>query len=409
MNYKKSGLHKIILLLSLLIVSLLAACKGGSKHESGGGASKDGEPQWDLFSSEDEYNEDGPARLEESVEEYAEKRLKETGYERDFTVADKPEECVDNEGTTDLYWKITLNDGKAFYVVDDAAAGVEGTAHKYEDDLDAMILADVFSDFKNDNPTMFTTANLVARGPGVSGISFSNTVVADFESIDELKKLYDDLSEFAEYINRCEYRIEARYQFVFNHRIRRKTPISSPLFSKGDAKGSLVYNEKKNRFEFDKYSNDLEGAYKELALVCFEFGYDDILSSIPEDIVEEAKASVSERVGIKNADGKIKMYNDIIPDHSFGISYSLLYEILKREGISVSGDKYHFTYTDDGDTYEMSYDFCDYEYNYKEPGDSRKGFYYIKNGEKMPMSSYYNFHFDEKTIKNVTSLDIAIK
>jgi hypothetical protein len=84
---------------------------------------------------------------------------------------------------------------------------------------------------------------------------------------------------------------------------------------------------------------------------------------------------------------------------SYGISFSTIYEVLRRTGYPVYGTKDDFTFTGiDGSVYEMSESFIDNDW-----------YYYIKDGEHVPMEAYFYDHFYSGELKEFTGIEVAEK
>ena len=84
---------------------------------------------------------------------------------------------------------------------------------------------------------------------------------------------------------------------------------------------------------------------------------------------------------------------------SYGISFPTIYEVLSRSGYPVSGTKDDFTFEGiDGSTYEMSESFIENDW-----------YYYIKDGEHVPMEAYFYDHFYVGKVKEFTGIEVAEK
>ncbi len=90
---------------------------------------------------------------------------------------------------------------------------------------------------------------------------------------------------------------------------------------------------------------------------------------------------------------------------SYGISFGNLYQVLVNEGIFVEGDEEHYSfYGADGNFYDISYDFIN-ELQYRDK--TQIGYYYMKNGEIVPMKSYFYNHFNQREVETMTGLKLV--
>lgn len=102
----------------------------------------------------------------------------------------------------------------------------------------------------------------------------------------------------------------------------------------------------------------------------------------------------------------IEFYDDIIGNpYAYGVSYSSFYEILKREGFNPKGNRWHYSFIGKNNTcYEISYDFDDYYF----AEENKYGYYYLKNGRKVPMNFYFHKNFTAQEIEKMTGLLLKI-
>ena len=82
---------------------------------------------------------------------------------------------------------------------------------------------------------------------------------------------------------------------------------------------------------------------------------------------------------------------------SYGISFPTIYEVLSRSAYPVSGTKDEFTFEGiDGSIYQMSESYIENDW-----------YYYIKDGEHVPMDAYFYDHFDVGKIKELTGIEVS--
>ena len=69
------------------------------------------------------------------------------------------------------------------------------------------------------------------------------------------------------------------------------------------------------------------------------------------------------------------------------------------DGYDVQGDAHHYSFTaKDGSSYEFSYDFRENE-----------AYYYLKDGEKVPMDYYFYNHFVPGRLQSMFGLDVKLQ
>lgn len=69
------------------------------------------------------------------------------------------------------------------------------------------------------------------------------------------------------------------------------------------------------------------------------------------------------------------------------------------------GDRWHYSFVGENNTcYEISYDFDDYYF----AEENKYGYYYLKNGEKVPMNFYFYKNFTAQEIERMTGLLLKI-
>ena len=91
-----------------------------------------------------------------------------------------------------------------------------------------------------------------------------------------------------------------------------------------------------------------------------------------------------------------------------GISFGTLYALLKTEGFNPRGNAWHYAVkASDGALLEFSYDFNDLSGFNDRQGKLQRGYYYISDGKKVRMSTYYDNHFDASEIEKLTGLSVA--
>lgn len=315
-----------------------------------------------------------------------------------FSVSKEYEEVKGDDGYTDKVWTVTVegDDKFEFVVHDDFHWGMEVLNNGLQNDY--MYVALVYLYEKYDKCELLELYE-------EKNIRTSAKLVGSYNNLEELKKLFEEAEKFAGYVEKCGYDIE----FYVNFRM--KNPLREncvKTLEAGDFNDSLKTDGKED-FE-EAYSN----AVKEYLLASITYRFEDKLSEFTEEEIKEAVEGCKYRVAVSSDgtySGKFVFYDDLCGKiYTSAVTFGTLYEILVREEIAVTGDNWHYSFTGaDGSVYEISYDFCDYIYkNDDYPYEEMKGYYYVKDGEKVPMDYYYYNYFREKEVLEMTGVLIDV-
>lgn len=214
--------------------------------------------------------------------------------------------------------------------------------------------------------------------------------------------LRDDYSEAVVYQKKDELDFESLQADFYMENGRYRT-IGEYEDTSGDTIGVLS-----NEINYQKF-------LFHYILTSYDYRYEVIDTFASEDI-EKALSELDRFVGIYEGDKeewedyeteKIRYYDDLVADqYGYGISFSTLYEILKREGFEPEGEPWHYLFVGAEDVfYEISYDFNDYPF--ESDGEKKYGYYYKKDEEKMPMGYYFYTHFRPYQIEEMTGLKVV--
>lgn len=316
-----------------------------------------------------------------------------------FSVSKDYEEVEGDDGYTDKVWTVTVkgDDKLEFVVHDDFHWGMEALVNTLWDDYMYVALVHLYEEYDecellelHEEKDIRTYAELVGS----------------YDNLEELEALFEEAEDFAEYAEDCGYDIEFYVNFRMENPLRDN--CDRPL-NDGDCKG-FFRTDGKTDFE-DAY----ETAVKEYLLTSIIYRFEDKLSEFTEEEIKDAVKNCKYRVAVSKDgtdSGELVFYDDLCGKmYTSAVTFGTLYEILVREGVEVTGDSWHYSFTGaDGNIYEVSYDFCDYTY-YGEigEGDEKSGYYYIRNGEKIPMDYYYYNYFWEKDVLEMTGLLINVR
>lgn len=232
------------------------------------------------------------------------------------------------------------------------------------------------------------------------GRQFVN-VTARFNGREELEQVYEELAQFNEYMKSRE---DERFHITITmeNALQDKYGYDSPEFVKmfsylGQCR--LYYDNFGDNNQ--KLHDDILGCYL-AGLISFrledqlaEFTQDEILEICQE--IWRCSATNTHPIAVSrgnNEEGeKIWDYYDDLISVNQELSRGMLYEIMRREGIPVEGDSWHYSFTGiDDSVYEFSYDFH----------DEHAGWYYYQDGVKT--EGYEEFNEDE--IRQLTGLEV---
>ena len=123
--------------------------------------------------------------------------------------------------------------------------------------------------------------------------------------------------------------------------------------------------------------------------------------------LEQAVSDAQRPYVIIRADGSTVSYPDLLLKQYGGdMSFGMLYEVLTREGFDTEGTSDAFTVTGvDGSVYTFSYWFNDYPFylgNYE--AEPQGGYYYLKDGEKVPMPNYHVKHITSAFFEEISGM-----
>lgn len=298
------------------------------------------------------------------------------------------------DGYTDRIWTAKIPDsGIEFHVIDDYHWGMESVTNYLKNDYDEAVLAYIETQL----PKFEYIKTSTYKKDGI----FYGEITGKYENLQELKECHDELENIKKAFVDLGYdNLQIAYQIEYVHPLRNVTDY---VIDDGDTWGNT------------KSIDSFEDMKKEYITTVLDYRYEDLQSFSPEEI-KSSLDNYMYPVGIYRGnqtdkslydESDIEYYDDIIANkYAYGISFGSLYEILKRENMNPEGDYWHYSFTGaDGSVYEISYDFNDYPFT-DSYSETRNGYYYIKDGEKVPMNYYFYNHFTESEVYNMTGLNI---
>ena len=315
-----------------------------------------------------------------------------------FSVSKDYEEVEGDDGYTDKVWtvKVKGDDKLEFVVHDDFHWGMESLTNSLNDDYKYVALVHLYEEYDEcELLELYEEENIRTYAE----------LVGNYDNLDELEELFEEAAEFAEYVDDCGYDIEFRVNFK----------MENPLSDNGVKE--IIDGDYSTWIEADDnydYEDTYEAAVDKYLLTSIIYRFEDNLSEFSDKEIKEAVKGCAYRVAVSSdgtKDGEFEFYEDLCGKmYTSSVTFGTLYEILVREGVDVTGDSWHYSFVGvDGITYEISYDFCDYtHYGEIEEGDEKNSYYYIRNGEKVPMDYYFYNYFSEKEVLEMTGILIDV-
>lgn len=322
------------------------------------------------------------------IEDYLEEKYGIT----DVSISDSYEEYITNEAGEKLVDKIwTVKDKKnniEFHVIDNHSNGMEMSKNYLSDDFSGSLY---IKNTKNKNIGNIKTKKRDEYGGKTNEID----LICDFNNKNELNKCYDEIKNIYDTYTKKYPNFNIFYQIIYTK--------EKNIHGRNNA-GRVGYI---NMLYKDDVYNDLIYNY-------YSFGYSNRIDEIINEMTTE---DINNLFNNKNTDilykvdnnnSILKQYDDIIGvNNGNGLSVAGLYYLLKDEGYVVNGTKENFNVNDkNGNVLEFSYNFNDYVYG--DAAESHLGYYYRKNGEKIPMKDYYCDYFESNVIKELFDINICI-
>lgn len=299
------------------------------------------------------------------------------------------------DGYTDKIWTVIIPDsGITFHVVDDHYWGMESVTNYLRNDYNEAVLAYT--------ETMLPQFEYIKTSSYIEDGVFCGEIRGSYSNILELEECYDELEKINKAFADLGYdNLDISYRLEHIHPLRNATKY---VIDEGD-----IFGHTGSLKTFDDM-------VKEYMTTVLDYRYEDVLPFSEEEIrfALEDYAHIAgiyrgtETVREFYSESDITYYEDIIANkYGYGISFGSLYEILKREGLNPEGNSRHYTFTGTGGSiYEISYDFTDYPFTVSD-SKTLNGYYYIKDGEKVPMEYYFYNHFRDSEIFGMTGLKIV--
>ncbi len=278
---------------------------------------------------------------------------------------------------TDRVWTAHLksNPDLEFEIISHEYWGMESIAHSIETTYHYVYGKHYFDLYSNKNSTDFVPSYDEV-------VTSSYRLEAKFDDRNDLSNIIDQAEDIGKYME--EKGIEESVRFFIEYNDPLITAKVSNVSEYADCSSSLDDVEETLLNDFRLYAADYRLA----------------LDQFTEDEIIEAVSNSKYGFAVIRTDGSEIVYPDLAESRfGYGISFGCLYEILAREGFYPYGTPENFTFMGiDGSYYEFSYDFNDYDFG------GNTGYYYFKDGVKIPMSYYFYNHFRTDFLKKISGL-----
>lgn len=284
--------------------------------------------------------------------------------------------------------------GIEFHVIDDHYNGMESVSNYLRNDYDEAVLAHIEAQL----PRLESLKIYSYTEDDI----FCGKIGGEYSNYQELYDCYEELEEITEAFANLGYEnLDVSFRFEHIHPLRNVTDY---VIDEGD-----IFGHTGTEMSFDDM-------FKEYITTVLDYRYED-LQSFSDAEISSALEDYSYMVGVYRGietdkelfdEKDITYYGDIIANkYCYGVSFGSLYEILKREGFNPEGNSRHYTFTGvGGSVYEISYDFSDYPFEASNH-QTRNGYYYIKDREKIPMEYFFYNHFTDSEIYELTCLRLV--
>ncbi len=313
-----------------------------------------------------------------------------------------PEQCsikkISGEGESDVYEvstdKYNLDKELTFYVFRNASSNMIGAVTWYWDDnfKDELFYA-IYP--QEQWPSVLQAHQEYAPDFEIGPLTFYEDMQSAMETTDKIVELYKSHG-FSKDIIPWSH-VQGRYTDTM-----RVDGVTDSQYYLEDVPKELIYqalfesehlaninDDNVDSFNSDYYKTEMEKYYLDWAV---ENGLVDIYSKFSYEDRLEIHGYGWDGYYYAVVDGEATdEAEEIFTDYDGTLPYSSFYKLLKRQGIPVEGDWYHYKFTGiDGKEYEFGYDQCILE---ADPVSSRdasdtdfsrtfNNFYYICDGEK---------------------------
>lgn len=313
----------------------------------------------------------------------------------------------DEEGYLDHLWTLVDEDSKVtFHVLDDYYWALEEVENKLLNDYSSAVFLSLLEDGKIPQEN-----SLSLKKTEISGL-VNVELSCSFTDMDSLKKCYEDLLSVKDAVAEAGYTdVSVPYTVKYNNPLR---GVIDYEVDEGDTSGELgsldetAFSLMRTNYLRCALDYRFEEALREFSQ---EEIYDLVHDRTTVRIYRTSGGSAAEGSGQESAEtpSEKDYIEGVIGSPRFvGISFGTLYALLKTEGFNPRGNAWHYAVkASDGALLEFSYDFNDLSGFNDRQGKLQRGYYYIRDGKKVRMSTYYDNHFDASEIEKLTGLSVA--
>lgn len=348
------------------------------------------------------------------IKQYAQKL---TGRSN-LTVSENYQEIQeDEEGYLDHLWTVYDEDSHiTFHVLDDYYWALEEVHNRLLNDYSSAVFLALLNEGKIPQQNSLSLKKTDSSGLLNAELSCS------FTDLDSLKGCYDDLVSVRNALVREGYEdVSIPFTVKYSHPIRGAVNYE---VDEGDTSGEIgsldegVFEIMRTNYLRCALDYRFDGALKEFSK---EQIYDLVHSGTSVRIYRTAGQSAGSGESRDDSAGSTgaqqeawtpsedDYYEGVIGSPKFvGISFGTLYALLKTEGYSPEGNAWHYSVmVPSGERLEFSYDFNDLSGFNDAQGKLQKGYYYLVDGKKVRMSTFYDNHFESSEIEKLTGLHVA--
>ncbi len=308
----------------------------------------------------------GRSHTRDDVIDYVKSNYKLIG----FKVGEHPQKSVGDDGYTDYVWTVTEKDGARFIVIDDYYYGHEWVTHSLRDNRNYLRVKEYLRSADISGFTLKDEPN---------GLLGAITLLYNYTDRQELRRGIERMNAMAA---ECPAGLTLFFDMIYAHKYR---SIGAYVSSAGDTSYHLKRGE----------TAEAAPCEEKMLSVAIDMRYDEVLREFGPERIKAMVRGNNYAFGVLQPDGSYKVYVDLLLNSlGYGISFPTLYELLKRGGYAVSGTKERYAFKGlDGHSYEFSNDF-----------QENQAYYYILDGQRVPMAAYFYNHWHFRDIKAMTGI-----
>lgn len=262
-----------------------------------------------------------------------------------------------------------------FYVYSSATYVAEHMSYSIGDTAGVVFGTHYFDNFNFGPVRAYCTAD-------EANLAHTLRVYIPYRSRQGLEETRETMQAFAAYIK--EQPVPCRIQYNFDY--------ISPLEVVDDDIYTEAWGSEVDDAMYDEALNRLAAYCASVQIGIDEFSQQELAAGT---------AYTEKNFAFVLPDGTTGYYEDLAKNGD--ISYGVLFELLHRTEYPVEGNPRHFSFVGtDGNEYEFSYSFNDELFQVYE--EVRSGYYYLKNGERVPSRAYQRCDLEEPLLYQITGI-----